>query len=609
MADVERSALGLSIGATNLAAVTAERAVTRKPVLTLYLQRPPEVGVPSENPKLNEPGLVITDFVDRVGDPAGITAADGSTHRSETLVADALRALAYTATDGVALPDAVAVTYPAHWGAAAIDTVRVALSRVSEWSRGRLALLPDSAAALFALRLNPGLPNSGTIAVCDFGGSGATVSLVDAANGYQAIAPAVRTEDFSGDRIDQAVLTHVVADLSSAGSFDTAATSAIGSLTQLRSACRYAKEQLSSNIATELTADVPGYRGEIRLSRAELEDAIRQPLHGFIDFLHEVLECNGIRPIDLAAIASVGGGASIPLVTRTLSEQSGALVVTGPRPHLTAAVGAAFRAARSPGDSETALAPTAAGSIADATTRSGVAADAGSPPPLAWSEAGDDSGIMPIRPGEYDDEPASGAVAPLRARPRRDDRAPNRSRPGRAADAWYRRPVVVAVGTALAVLAVAAGIMIMLRHTSGSAPTPSVSTTTNRRLVHRTRQRTPKLRPAARRHRPSRTPARPRRQPAKRQRQRQPPPKLPRQRPAKRPPPRTGRSHRTGADLHGGRIGSAASSAGTPATVSRLFPIRPYRAGLLRRRLSAACLFPAACPCRTSGCPRRPAIR
>jgi hypothetical protein len=83
MADGERSALGISVGATNLAAVTADRAVTRKPVLTLYRQRPPEVGVPSENPKLNEPGLVITDFVDRVGDPAGIAAADNTTHRSE----------------------------------------------------------------------------------------------------------------------------------------------------------------------------------------------------------------------------------------------------------------------------------------------------------------------------------------------------------------------------------------------------------------------------------------------------------------------------------------------------------------------------------------------
>ena len=78
-----------------MAAVTADRAVTRRTLLTLYRQRSPEVGVPSENPKLNEPGLVITGFVDRVGDPAVIVAADGTTHRSETLVADALRALSY----------------------------------------------------------------------------------------------------------------------------------------------------------------------------------------------------------------------------------------------------------------------------------------------------------------------------------------------------------------------------------------------------------------------------------------------------------------------------------------------------------------------------------
>jgi actin-like ATPase involved in cell morphogenesis len=476
MADGARSALGLSIGATNLAAVTAERAVTRKPVLTLYRQRSPEVGVPSENPKLNEPGLVIGDFVNRVGDPAGIAAADDTTHRSETLVADALRALAYAATDGRPLPDAVAVTHPAHWDAVPVNALGVALSRVSEWSRGRLVLLPDSTAALFALQVNPGVPTSGTIAVCDFGGSGATVSLVDAANGYQPIAPAVRTEDFSGDRIDQAVLTHVVGDLSSAGSFDSSATSGIGSLNKLRTACRYAKERLSSTMETELTAEVPGYRGEIRLSRADLEDAIRQPLDGFIGFLHEVLERNGIRPLDLAAIASVGGGASIPLVIRTLAEQSGALVVTAPRPHLTAAVGAALRAARGPGEGETALAPTAAGSALDPMTVADIPPAPAAAPALAWSEAGEDSGIMPIRPGEYDDEPAGGAVSPARARPRRDV-APEPAATGASAEAWYRRPVVVALGTALATLAIGAAVLLTVRHNSGpSTPTPGVST-------------------------------------------------------------------------------------------------------------------------------------
>ncbi|MGA8332854.1 MAG: Hsp70 family protein, partial [Mycobacterium sp.] len=335
MADGERLALGLSIGATNLAAVTADRAITRKPVLTLFRRRPPEVGIPAENPKLNEPGLVINDFVDQVGGSAGIAAADGTMHRSETLVADALRALAHTATDVGALPDTVAVTYPAHWNSAAVDVLRVALNRVSEWSRGRLLLLPDSAAALFALQANPGVPNQGTVAVCDFGGSGTTLTLVDAENGYEAVAPAVRHAEFSGDRIDQALLTHVVADLSSAGSLDTAATSAVGSLNRLRTACRYAKERLSSTMATELTGDVLGSQGEIRLTRDDLDDAIRDSLEGFATFFHEVLQRNGIRQEDLVAIASVGGGANIPLITTTLSQQFGALVITAPRPHLT----------------------------------------------------------------------------------------------------------------------------------------------------------------------------------------------------------------------------------------------------------------------------------
>ena len=74
--------VGLSVGATNLVAVVVGRAaVTRSPVVTLYPHRPPEVGVPSENPNLNERGLIITDFVDRVGETLTSTSELGKPSR------------------------------------------------------------------------------------------------------------------------------------------------------------------------------------------------------------------------------------------------------------------------------------------------------------------------------------------------------------------------------------------------------------------------------------------------------------------------------------------------------------------------------------------------
>jgi hypothetical protein len=477
MADGKRPALGLSIGATNLAAVTADRAVTRKPVLTLYRRRPPEVGVVSANAEQAESDVVITDFVDRVGDPVEVVAADGSTHRGETLVADALQALAHTALDGRTLPGMVTVTHPAHWEHAAVDALTGALDRVSEWSDGPLSLVPDFAAALAALQRNPGVPSRGIIAVCDFGGSGTSLTLVDAANGYQAVAPTVRYAGFSGDLIDQALLDQVVADLSSAGSLDTSETSAIGSLTRLRAACRRAKEELSATTAATLTAELPGFGGDVRLSRSEFDDAIRPSLDGFVTRLQQALQRNEIRAADVVAVASVGGGANIPAITRTLIEQLRVPVVTTPRPDLTAAVGAALRTGRGSTDgSRTALAPTASGpeSLSDTTTMLEIPPEANFTPALAWSEVDDDSDIMPFT-GEYPEpgeEPA-------------DEPDAGGEPTARAAGAWYRPSVVVIVVTALAVLAILAAILLALRQGSGGAPTtpttevsPQPSTTT-----------------------------------------------------------------------------------------------------------------------------------
>ncbi|OBH27763.1 hypothetical protein A5692_23970 [Mycobacterium sp. E342] len=497
MSTEARRALGLSAGTANLGAITADRALTRTSVLTLYQHRPPEVGVPSENPHLDEPGLVVTDFVDRVGDPVAIVAADGSTHRGEALLADALRALAYAATAGHPLPEATAVAYPAHWRPAAVDALRTALSRVPEWSGGSesLSLISDALGALTALQTNPGLPIRGVVAVCDFGASGTSITLVDATNGYQPIGATVRHTDFSGELIDQALLAHIVADLSSAGSIDVSATSAIGSLTRLRAECRAAKQRLSASTATTLPADLPGFRGDIRLTRTELNEAINQPLDQFVHVLQDTLARNGIRATDLVAIASVGGGAAIPEITTRLSEHFRVPVTTPPRPQLAAATGAALRAARGPADnSETKLAAAtrvaAPPPLAEPTLQDVVPVSAAMPA-LAWSEAGDESGLLPLAADESQsraDAPAPSAAPPFRfgdetgyARPElrfEQQPIPDEARP--ADTAWYRRPLVLVLGAATAVLALSAVIALALSHGSTSTPvtsTPGVTTT------------------------------------------------------------------------------------------------------------------------------------
>ncbi len=461
MADGRGPALGLSIGATNLAAVTADNAITRKPVLTLYRQRPPEVGVPSENPRLNEPGLVITDFVDRVGGPTGIVAADGSLHRSEALIADGLRALAYAATGGSALPQSVAVTYPAHWPDTAVETLGAALSRVSEWSNRAhpLVLIPDAAAALFAARANPGIPaggaSAGTVAVCDFGGSGASITLMDATGDYRALAPTVRHHDFSGNLIDQALLTAVMGNLPSTGSFGPANTLASRSLSRLRAECRSAKEQLSASTVATLADELPGMHGDFRLTRNELDEVIREPLNRFLAVLQETLAHNVIR--DLVAVVAVGGGANIPAITTTLSGRLRVPVVTAPRPQLTPAIGAALRAARGPCSGAATMAKPAAPIPRTAPAEA-----------LAWPR-GNDSRVMPaaaqqtvVRPAVEPEEGPRPSPEPTKTR-------------------WYRRvPAIAAIAAAVVLLLAGAAVAVALnsgKEATTAPPSPAATTT------------------------------------------------------------------------------------------------------------------------------------
>src|SRR4029077_3592674 len=305
--------LGLSIGMTNLVAARIGRApVMRRSVLTLFNDRAPEVGVPGENPSLNAPGIVLSGFVERVGDPVPLVAADGSPHRGERVLVEALDAMARTVGGGA--PIAIAV--PAHWGPATVGALRGALRVKPSLAPNGVpaALIPDSVAALAALQAAPGLPSSGAVALVDLGGSGTSITLADAGSNFDQIGETGRYPDFSGDQIDQALLNHVAAGIAEANNADPTGTLGLGSLARLRDEARQAKERLSASTATVVPAELPGFNSDVRVTRNELENLIAEPLAGLLNAIEETLQRNNIPLSNVSAVATVGGGANIPRV-------------------------------------------------------------------------------------------------------------------------------------------------------------------------------------------------------------------------------------------------------------------------------------------------------
>ncbi|WP_326548364.1 Hsp70 family protein [Mycolicibacterium sp. ND9-15] len=304
--------VGLSVGATTLALTRdGHAAVIRPSEVTLHGRR-------------------LAGFVDRVGDPVPVIAPDGTPHRPEHLLAEALLALARAA--GYGSTD-MAVAVPAHWRPSVVDTLRRTMP-------DEVPMVSDATAALTTLDADPGLPSRGVVVLCDFGGSGTSITLANASANHAVVGETLRLPDFSGDLVDQALLTHVMSSVPCDA--DPSGTAVVGSLARLRDECRAAKERLSAETATAVAVDLPGHRGDIRVTRSELERLAAHPVADLLAALDEMLERYGVPPAAVTAVATVGGGARIPLITQKLSEHLRAPVVTTAQPQLAAATGAAL---------------------------------------------------------------------------------------------------------------------------------------------------------------------------------------------------------------------------------------------------------------------------
>ena len=271
------------------------------------------------------------------------------------------------------------------------------------------------------------------------------------------------------------------------GTIDLTGTSAIGSLTRLRAQCRGAKERLS-------TSPSPPWWRRARLPRRCSADPQRAGRRDprTVGRLRRGsaghLERNGVR--DLVAVASVGGGARIPITTTTLSEHFRVPVITSGQPELTAAIGGGLTAVRGTvDDQKTSIGgrrTSGRGSRDDDGTRGGGA-------------AGRDAAIGHVRRARVvgrrrcSGRGADRSVRLLRAgRPGRcqaDVRPqmqfhhePQEHERAAAPLPWYRRPEV-AMGAGVVVVLVALGAAVLFVMRSGETPPAPASTTVT---THRT---------------------------------------------------------------------------------------------------------------------------
>ena len=467
--------LGLSIGVANLVAARAgSDPVTRRSVLTLFDEQPSEVGLPEQNPNAAESGLVMRGFVERVGDRTPLVASDGTKYLGDALTVEALEVMARSV--GYGTPITIAV--PAYWSEGQSAALRDEFFAQPGLTADGMAptLVSDATAALTALRAEPGFPTTGVVALCDFGAAGTTVTLFNAGYAFAQIGPSVRYTEFSGDAIDQLVLNHLRDNTPNADTTGgLASTTRMGSLTRQLKQCRHAKEQLS---AASVATVALGSGEEVALSRDEFEELISEPLDRFLGTVEEVLQRNEIRATDLTTVATVGGGASTPLLAARLSERLQVPVHRTPAPAFSAAVGAAvFGAQQLPApttaapviENPTQLAPAAAPDMTQVLPGARIQEDG----PLAWSEDPDaDSGPVPYTGPEhsgqyvrdamdYDDSEYDGYGA-------ESGRLP-----------WYKRTVLLlAVGSAaLALLLLGVVLALTLGHNETPPVTPPSQTT------------------------------------------------------------------------------------------------------------------------------------
>ena len=342
--------LGVDLGTTYTAAAADEsgtptmvglgnRALQVPSVLFVKEDGDLLVGEAAEFRGLTQPDRVVREFKRRLGDKVPMLVG-GQAFSPEDLTARLLRWVVEVAASRFAGPPAeIVLTHPANWGAYKLECLDQAavLAGVAPVTK-----LPEpvAAAAQFAARTQVAVEDR--LVIYDLGGGTFDVCVVvKTIDGFRLLGTPEGIEHMGGVDVDEAIFRQVLdAVREQVAELDLDHPETTVGLARLRRSCVDAKEELSNDVEAVVPVTLPGLTTSVRVTRPQLEAAIRPALRETVAATSRAMRSAGIEASEVRSVVLVGGSSRIPLVKEMVETELGVPVNIGQHPKHDVALGA-----------------------------------------------------------------------------------------------------------------------------------------------------------------------------------------------------------------------------------------------------------------------------